>query len=50
MGEVAQVRLSEWQVHEQERMKRVGIKVGAAMMSLGFIMGYTAGYVVWRML
>jgi hypothetical protein len=33
-----------------DRIKRVGITVGAAMMSLGFIIGYTAGYVVWRIL
>jgi hypothetical protein len=44
------VRLSEWQELEHERARRVGIKVGVVMTTLGFIIGYTAGYVMWRAL
>jgi hypothetical protein len=42
------VRLSEWQVREQERARRVGIVVGSLMLSLGIVIGYTIGYAIGR--
>jgi hypothetical protein len=44
------MRLSQWQELEKERMRMNSIKVGVIMTTLGVIIGYTLGYVVWRIL